>query len=55
MKRIEIWVLMVLAGWCILAKPSPPPVPEYLSGPAEAQGRKVALGLFGHFDDDSDH
>jgi LmbE family N-acetylglucosaminyl deacetylase len=57
MKRTAGLVLMVLASLCIQAKKSPPAVPAYLAAPAEAlaspASRRVALGLFGHFDDDS--
>jgi len=35
------------------AKAGRPGVPGFLSAPAQASGRKLVLGLFAHYDDDS--
>jgi len=53
MTWIKILALAVLAAVQLNAKGGIPPVPDFLAAAAEAQGRKVALGFFGHFDDDS--
>lgn len=52
MKRIILSVWLVGIPLYLQAREAPA-VPDYLAGPAAALGRQVALGFFGHFDDDS--